>query len=380
MKRWNTDKKIWAYIFGIAVLVVVVQNLSTVVGWIQVLWNACQVFVLGGMLAYVVNLIMVRFEKILPKNRFGKTLSLLFSFLVVIIIVYILMNLVVPSLIEAFQVLFTVLPEYFDKLQKLLIDLFENNPQFVDAVNSVNINWDTVSQKVMGALTSGVGSVLDKTFSIVNVVVNVVVNGILAIIFAIYVLSEKERFISLYHRITDLWMKPSHKEELTTALRIVNQTFGSFIGGQCIEATILGTMCAVGMSIMHMPYPLMIGTLVGAINIIPMIGAYIGGAIGVFMVFTVNPFMSLIFLIYLCIIQQIESNVIYPRVVGKSVGLPGIYVMITVVVGGSLAGVAGMFLGIPLVASIYKICRIYFHRAEENRRRKLEANKTIESV
>lgn len=121
------------------------------------------------------------------------------------------------------------------------------------------------------------------------------------------------------------------------------------------------------MFILHLPYPLMIGTLVGVINIIPMIGAYIGGAIGMFMVFTVSPWLSVVFLIYLCILQQFESNVIYPRVVGRSVGLPGIYVMITVVVGGSLAGVAGMFLGIPIMASVYKIVKIYFKEAEDRK-------------
>ena len=129
------------------------------------------------------------------------------------------------------------------------------------------------------------------------------------------------------------------------------------------------------MAILRLPYPLMIGTLVGVINIIPMIGAYIGGAIGMFMVFTVNPWLSVVFLIYLCILQQFESNVIYPRVVGRSVGLPGIYVMITVVVGGSLAGVAGMFLGIPIMASAYKIARIYFREAEQRKQAEIAREK-----
>ena len=151
---------------------------------------------------------------------------------------------------------------------------------------------------------------------------------------------------------------------LCKCLNIINQTFSAFIGGQCIEATILGTLCTLGMIILRMPYPAMIGTLVGVINIIPMIGAYIGGAIGMFMVFTVSPIMSLWFLLYLCILQQIESNVIYPHVVGNSVGLPGIYVMMTVVIFGSLAGIPGMFLGIPTMASVYKIGVLYLSRKE----------------
>ena len=134
-----------------------------------------------------------------------------------------------------------------------------------------------------------------------------------------------------------------------------------------MEAAILGSLCALGMTILHMPYPLMIGTLVGVINIIPMIGAYIGGAIGVFMVFTVNPITAIWFLIYLCILQQIESNLIYPRVVGSSVGLPGVYVMMTVIVFGSLAGILGMLFGIPIMASIYRLSKEYVAYAEKQK-------------
>ena len=163
-------------------------------------------------------------------------------------------------------------------------------------------------------------------------------------IFAIYVLLEKERFVQLYHRLTNLYLSETVKRRMDRCLNIINQTFSAFIGGQCIEATILGTLCTLGMIILRMPYPAMIGTLVGVINIIPMIGAYIGGAIGMFMVFTVSPIMSLWFLLYLCI--------------------PGIYVMMTVVIFGSLAGIPGMFLGIPTMASVYKIGVLYLNRKE----------------
>lgn len=368
MNRWNTDKKIWAYILGIAVLVVSILNLKSILNYIHILWNAGKVLVFGAMLAYVINLIMVRIEdglsKVLKKKKHLRPLSLLISLLIVILIFYILLTLVIPTFSEAIQVLIRVLPEYFNDLQIWLISIFENNQEITDLIGSIQINWQDLIRNIMGFLQSGISSVLGTTINIVNVVVSSVVNGVLAIIFAIYVLLEKERFVRLYHRLTNLYLPKAKKEKLTQSLKIINQTFGSFIGGQCIEATILGTLCALGMYILHMPYPLMIGTLVGVINIIPMIGAYIGGAIGMFMVFTVNPLLSLGFLVYLCILQQIESNLIYPRVVGSSVGLPGIYVMMTVVIGGSLAGISGMFLGIPAVASLYKLVRIYIQNKE----------------
>lgn len=368
MNRWNTDKKIWAYILGIAVLVVSILNLKSILNYIHILWNAGKVLVFGAMLAYVINLIMVRIEdglsKVLKKKKHLRPLSLLISLLIVILIFYILLTLVIPTFSEAIQVLIRVLPEYFNDLQIWLISIFENNQEITDLIGSIQINWQDLIRNIIGFLQSGISSVLGTTINIVNVVVSSVVNGVLAIIFAIYVLLEKERFVRLYHRLTNLYLTKAKKEKLTQSLKIINQTFGSFIGGQCIEATILGTLCALGMYILHMPYPLMIGTLVGVINIIPMIGAYIGGAIGMFMVFTVNPLLSLGFLVYLCILQQIESNLIYPRVVGSSVGLPGIYVMMTVVIGGSLAGISGMFLGIPAVASLYKLVRIYIQNKE----------------
>ena len=377
MSRWNTDKKIWAYIFGIAGLILVIINMSTIINGLQIVWNACKVLVYGAMIAYVLNLIMVRIESVLPDIKLKPVISLVGALLIFCLLIYALINLVVPSLIEAFKVLFETIPGYFTKLQNFLIELFENNSQFAQSIASIDINWKALFQNGVSLLTSGFGSVLDKTISIVNVVVNIVVNGVLSIIFALYLLMEKRRFIGWYHRITNLFMKERNKNELTNILKITHQTFSSFIGGQCIEAIILGTMCSVGMWIFHMPYPVMIGTLVGVVNIIPMIGAYVGGAIGMFIVFTVNPLTSIFFLIFLCIIQQIESNIFYPRVVGKSVGLPGIFVMMTVVVGGTLAGVSGMFLGIPLVASVYKIAKMYFRRAEiakEEEKAILEAN------
>ena len=245
-----------------------------------------------------------------------------------------------------------------------LVNLFENNPQLADSIGNLDIDWKNLIQSGINVLSTGVTNVVGTTFNVVTVIVNSVFNFVLMFIFAIYVLLEKERFVQLYHRLTKLYLSETVKRRMDKCLHIINQTFSAFIGGQCIEATILGTLCTLGMIILRMPYPAMIGTLVGVINIIPMIGAYIGGAIGMFMVFTVSPIMSLWFLLYLCILQQIESNVIYPHVVGNSVGLPGIYVMMTVVIFGSLAGIPGMFLGIPTMASVYKIGVLYLSRKE----------------
>lgn len=358
-------KSLWIYIFGITLIIIGLIKLDTLISMVAILWNACRVLVFGAMMAFVINLVMVKIEKHLDFMKKGKrATSLLLSLILIFLFVYFLITLVVPSLSEAIGVIVAVLPKYFENTQKFLVNLFENNPQLADSINNLDIDWKNLIQSAINVLSTGVTNVVGTTFNVVTVIVNSVFNFVLMFIFAIYVLLEKERFIQLYHRLTNLYLSEIVKRRMDKCLNIINQTFSAFIGGQCIEATILGALCTLGMIILRMPYPAMIGTLVGVINIIPMIGAYIGGAIGMFMVFTVSPIMSLWFLLYLCILQQIESNVIYPHVVGNSVGLPGIYVMMTVVIFGSLAGIPGMFLGIPTMASVYKIGVLYLNRKE----------------
>lgn len=361
MKKRN----LWIYIFGITIIIIGLIKLDTLISMVSILWNACRVLVFGAMMAFVINLVMAKIEKRLNFMKKGKrATSLLLSLILIFLFVYFLITLVVPSLSEAIGVIVAVLPKYFENTQKFMVNLFENNPQLAESINNLDINWKNLIQSGINVLSTGVTNVVGTTFNVVTIIVNSVFNFVLMFIFAIYVLLEKERFIQLYHRLTNLYLSETVKRRMDRCLNIINQTFSAFIGGQCIEATILGTLCTLGMIILRMPYPAMIGTLVGVINIIPMIGAYIGGAIGMFMVFTVSPIMSLWFLLYLCILQQIESNVIYPHVVGNSVGLPGIYVMMTVVIFGSLAGIPGMFLGIPTMASVYKIGVLYLNRKE----------------
>lgn len=358
-------RNLWIYIFGITIIIIGLIKLDTLISMVSILWNACRVLVFGAMMAFVINLVMAKIEKRLDFMKKGKrATSLLLSLILIFLFVYFLITLVVPSLSEAIGVIVAVLPKYFENTQKFLVNLFENNPQLAESINNLDINWKNLIQSGINVLSTGVTNVVGTTFNVVTVIVNSVFNFVLMFIFAIYVLLEKERFVQLYHRLTNLYLSEIVKRRIDKCLQIINQTFSAFIGGQCIEATILGTLCTLGMIILRMPYPAMIGTLVGVINIIPMIGAYIGGAIGMFMVFTVSPIMSLWFLLYLCILQQIESNVIYPHVVGNSVGLPGIYVMMTVVIFGSLAGIPGMFLGIPTMASVYKIGVLYLNRKE----------------
>lgn len=370
MKINEIEKMIRKYLLLIGLLVLVILNFHKLLDAIQVLWAACANIVFAAMFAYVVNIIMVRIERIIAKSdqpvikKIKRPLSLLLSLTILVLIVYILMALVFPALSEAVEILAASLPKAVSRLQDYLLALFNDNPKVSQLLDKLELNWKELLSNALAFVGNSVGNVVGTTLSMITTIASSLFNLLLIVIFAIYILLDKERFIRMYERLGKLYLKAGHKARLDQALKIIHHSFSAFIGGQCLEAVILGTLCAIGMLILQMPYAVMVGTLVGVINIIPIVGAYIGGAIGMFMVFTVDPMLSLGFLTYLIILQQFESNVIYPRVVGNSIGLPGIYVLGAVMVFGALAGIPGMLLGIPTVASIYQLAKIYIAEKE----------------
>lgn len=379
------DKMITKYILLIACLIVIIVNFNSVLGGFQMIVNAFSNIIFATMLAYVINIIMTRIENLLSKvnhqviQKMKRPLSMIFSLIIIVIVIFSLIRLVVPEFMKAVGVLSSALPTYFIELQDFLTRLFVDMPELAKNIQAIQIDWNNLFSNVLSFAGSGIGSVLGTTFNLVSVITNSLFNILLIFIFSLYLLLDKDRFLRLYHRLTKLFLSERNCKILNTSLTVIHQSLSSFIGGQCIEAIILGTLCAIGMIVLRLPYALMIGTLVGTINIIPIIGAYVGGAIGVFMVFTVSPSQAIVFLIYLCILQQIESNLIYPRVVGNSVGLPGVYVLGSVMVFGTLAGIPGMFLGIPIVASIYKLTRMYIE-SQEKKKSQLEKQKEIETA
>ncbi|WP_041139797.1 AI-2E family transporter [Beduini massiliensis] len=364
------DKLIMKYLIIIVLLILAVTNMNFIVRSINLVFTAFANIIFAAMIAYVINIIMSRIEKIIVntdqpflikrKRIFGVILSLV----TIALIFYLLINLILPEFFKAVTVLIETIPTYAEQLRVFLMDAFENMPDISQYVNSLQLDWKSIVDNFLAIAGNGLGNVLGTTFNIVSSIMGSLFNMLLVIVFAIYLLIDKDRFITLYYRLTTLYLSEEQRKKIGVVLKVTHQSFSSFIGGQCIEAAILGSLCTLGMMILQMPYAIMIGTLVGTINIIPIIGAYIGGAIGVFMVFTVSPMQSLAFLVYLIILQQFESNVIYPRVVGNSVGLPGIYVLASVIVFGAIAGIPGMFLGIPTIASLYKLLKMHIIRKE----------------
>lgn len=373
MKNKRREHTIIGYfVLGVALILFIIY-FSKICSFFGILWNACSSLVFGAMLAFVLNIIMDPIQKHLSKrkNKFvakhAKSLALTLTMVIAIGIISLLTSLVIPNLIDSIRIFVQTVPQYTNEIKVFLEKVFKDYPTIVTKIEATNFNWAEVFSGVSQFTSKGFSNVMDSTISLVTAIVNSTVNLLMIVIFAIYVLSEKQRFIRLYHFLTNLYLNAQDKSRLNLILRTTNQTFKAFIGGECIEACILTTMCFVGMLILRMPYALMISILVGVINMIPMVGAFIGGGIGMLLIFTVSPVKAVVFLIFLCVIQQIESNVFFPRVVGHNVGLPGIYVMMVIVVGGSLAGVFGMVLGVPAAATVYKLLKIFFEKQAQKK-------------
>ena len=384
MQVFRKYKTLWMAGIIVVIAILFITNFSYVVGGLQFLLKAISSLLGGAALAFILNLIMDPVERRLRKSthpflkKNARGLAITASFLVALCIIVLILSIVIPNLINAIRMLTEEAPTYFTEIDDLFQKLLKKYPDLTSIFKGAKIDWKQTFETILRFITKGGSSsdsMMDSTMNLVSSFVGSFVNLFVMVVFASYVLSEKERFVKDYYNLTDLFMPREKRVHLTRNLRIINQSFKSFIVGEIIEACILSSMCIVGMLILRLPYATMIGILVGVINMIPMVGAFIGGGIGAFIIFTISPTKCLIFLIFLCIIQQIESNVFFPRVIGNKVGLPGIYVMITIVVGGTLFGVLGMILGVPLMASLYKIFKDYLAEIQGRKMAKIQAAK-----
>ena len=331
-------------------------------GFLATLLGACMPLFLGCALAYVLNILMSFYERsYFPKStnprliKSRRPVCLLAAILSLLAIVTLVVWLVVPELVDCVELLIAQLPGAIEKS----IAYLDTVPFFSkDLINTLNsIDWQSKIGDLVNVVTSGVGNVMNVVIATVSSVISVVVTAFLAIIFALYLLISRDQLQRQSKHLLQRYLKPRHYEKLMYVLSVLNNAFHKFITGQCIEAVILGALCAIGMAILRLPYATMIGALIAFTALIPVAGAYIGAAVGAFMIATVSPMKALIFLAFLLILQQLEGNLIYPKVVGTSLGLPGIWVLAAVTVGGGVMGVVGMLLGVPLAAAAYTLIK-----------------------
>lgn len=339
-----------------------VMKFDFLLGVLSAAVQAAAPLLLGCAIAYVVNIPLKGIEKfyfpgaksrLVTKTRRPVCIVLSFAFLAAA--AFLVMNLVIPELVSSIRLMTVEIPPLLERLWAWAVVQFDELPTLQDYLENTNINWHDMAKKALNILATGAGGLFNSVITFLSLLFGTVVKVLIASIFAIYLLSAKENLKRQAERFMQAYWKPERRRKVCYVVKTIHDTFTSFIVGQCVEAVIIGTLCAVLMMVLRMPYAVMTGTVVGATALIPVVGAYIGAAVGAFMVFTVNPVQALAFIVFLILLQQVEGNMIYPKVVGSSIGLPGLWVLAAVTVGGGVLGIPGMLIGVPLTASAYKL-------------------------
>lgn len=348
----------------VAMLCLVVIHFQVLLNWGGNLLSVAYPLILGCVMAYVLNILMVRLEKIyfprsknswIDKSRRGVCIVL--SLALLILIVIFVLYLVIPQVVDCFVIISKDVPDVLQNVIQFLIKKSDELPALQKQLQDIDLDWGNIINKVSTGLMTGTKGVLTSATTIVGSFVGAVTNVVIGLIFSLYVLACKEDIGLKLNRMMKAFLKTAVYDKIVYVLGIINECFSSFIVGQVTEAVILGTLCTLGMSVLKLPYAGSIGALVGLTALIPVFGAYIGAVLGAFMIATVDIKQMIVFLIFLVILQQVEGNLIYPKVVGSSIGLPGIWVLAAIIIGSGLGGVVGMLLGVPVAASCYKLLR-----------------------
>ena len=370
-------KKIRELIIFTVLLVVALWKFEVVIDVLKTIVGILFPFVLGGAIAFVINVPMSFLEKKIfgetkEENKAGKKLarpvSLLLTIILAVGVVVLVMFGVIPQLTRTIASLMISIANFIPQMQDWIREFSHNNQDIMKLVNQVQFNPDQAIKWGISILGSGAGNMMNTTMSAVGSIVSGFATFFIAFSFACYILFQKEKLHVQIRKVFFAFISKQKAEAFLKICSLTYQTFANFLTGQCVEAVILGSMFVVTLSILKMPYALLIGTLIAFTALIPIFGAFIGCAVGCFLIFMVSPKQSVLFIIVFLILQQIEGNLIYPHVVGGSVGLPSIWVLAAVTIGGNLMGIVGMLIFIPLVSVLYTIFRefVYLRLKEKN--------------
>lgn len=346
----------------------ILLNIKSVLSTFGSIIGILKPFIIAFCMAFILNLPMTFFENkvfnLLDNQKSGyarklkRPLSILATFITVIGLVIALALFVIPELISSISTLLNAVPDYVRSFEKLINQYISSTEILQNAYDTLMTTWKELLTIVGGLLTTSLTSILTTTISITSGVVNFV----LSIVLTIYMLASKETLLYHSKKILYAFVFKPLADKIIRVIRLSNTTFSKFITGQCIEAVILGILCFIGMNIFSMPYSLLVSVLIGVTALIPVFGAFIGTIPSVFLILLINPMQALWFIVFILCLQQFEGNVIYPKVVGNSVGLPAIWVMLAMLVGGSTLGLIGMLIGIPVFSVAYQLIREYTNK------------------
>lgn len=359
-------RKIRGLIVFTILVIVCLWNSEMVIGWFSKGLGIIFPFVVGVAVAFIINVPMSFIERKIFENKnvqkraiskFARPISLVLTILFLVGLVGVVIFVMVPQLTATVQSLSASLQVFIPELIVYLQKVFEDNPEILVMLNSYEYNWEQIVQTAMQFLQSGAGSVLESTMSIAKTLASLVTTAFVAFVFAIYVELQKESLNIQLRKVLFAFVQKGKAEAVLEVCALTYKTFASFLAGQCLEAVILGTMFVIALTIFNIPFALLIGVLIAFTALIPVFGAFLGCAIGAVLIFIDSPMKALTFLVIFLVLQQIEGNLIYPHVVGNSVGLPAIWVLAAVSIGASLMGIVGMLVFIPITSVVYALFR-----------------------
>lgn len=355
--EWNQCFKIGVTLF---ILYLCTTYWNVVMNMMGIALNSITPIIIGACLAYLINLLMDFLEKSLfpngvkgKVNQYKRTICMVFSVVIAVGFLVLVIYMIIPELINC-------ITTFTKEFPTLMSDISQNKVvQKMIPENALNtlkdLDWSSYIEKISNFLFTGVGGAVNTVANVASSVASVVITILMGIIFSFYILTGKEKLISQVKRVSNVILKQKITEKISGYIRVIDECFHNYIVGKLLDAVIIGIMCAAIMLICRMPYVAMISTLIGFTALIPVVGAYIGTIIGAFMMLTVSPLKALMFIIIIVVIQLVEGNLIYPKIMGSSLGLPGIWVLAAVTIGGSTFGILGMLIGVPVFAAFYKI-------------------------
>lgn len=373
----KTRKDIIIIISYIALVIFALVNFSKIIAFLGKVISIFSPFLLGIILAFVLNVLnnfieKKIFGKIKPSkiwNKIKRPLCITLSLILVFLTIFFVMNLLIPQLKNSASLFTDTLPAYKEDIIGILnkFDVDEST------VNKVGEYLDNFGKVITDYIKGNSKDVITVTTEVATSVINIISKGIITLVFAIYMIAQKETLSRQINKVMRAYLKPKTINKINTVGTLANKTFSNFVTGQCLEALIFGSLVFVGMLIFRFPYASTIGVLLGFTALIPIFGAFIGTAIGFILIMMVSPVKAILFVVFIIVLQQIEGNLIYPRVVGKSIGLPGMWVLLSVTVGGSIGGILGMLIATPLCSLLYAL----FTKMVNDR---LKSNKIVTKV
>ena len=364
----EVNKKALRSLFGGVILCIVVywllhetERVGRVFEWFTGLISP---FVLGAALAFILNVPMRAIEKLLggvSKPGVRRALALLLTFVAIILVLASVVILLIPQIDATAKTFIAELPGFFRRVEVVISEFLAENPQILqwltENTNFENFDWATIVQKAVEIAGNSVSSIVNGAFSAVGSVFSVALNAVIGLVFALYCLGRKEILARQGRRLIYSLLPEKACDEIVRILRMTNSAFSNFISGQCLEALILGCRFAVSMAIFNMPYIPLVSVLIAVTALVPIVGAFVGCIVGALFILVDSPMLAVWFVVMFLVLQQIEGNLIYPKVVGTSIGLPGMWVLVAVTVGGDTMGITGMLVMIPLAAVVYSLMR-----------------------